>query len=330
MLNHTLKIAVLWTSIDIFKSSLVFKIIEKTTKKKIVFCSPNHSDILILGPYQINSLTEKFYTRMKKIKTFNIGVLADRINKKIFTRSEMPVTIFMSTENYRYDNINADFFLTGDFLQNANHFRIPIWKNYIEWTDYDINTNDYKSNYTDGHRSRVGECYKLKVFLEPFGSAFLKKKKDISFISSDLKSPKNIFYNLFKNNFNVHGFGKFINHGIKNHNNSNFLKKDIFQNHAFDLCPHNSMFPGYYDERVMDAFYNRTLPITWADENIKLDFNPSAFINLQNYIESNFSQILDLLKDMTFLKSFIDQPLFLKKPNLENEFNSISKILNRL
>ena len=193
MHNQTLKIAVLWTSIDIFKSSLVFKIIEKITKKRIVFCSPDHSDILILGPYQINTLTEKVYTRMKKIKTLNIGVIADRINKKIFTRSKMPVTIFMSTENYRYDNIKADFFLTGDILQNENHFRIPIWKNYIEWTEYDINTNDYRSNYEDGHRSRVGECYKLKVFLEPFGSAFLKKKKRYFIYLKRFKITKKYF-----------------------------------------------------------------------------------------------------------------------------------------
>ena len=329
MHNQILKIAVLWTSIDVFKSSLLFKIIEKLTKKKIVFCSPDRSDILILGPYQINTLTEKFYNKIKKVKFLSMNILADRANKKIFTRSEMPLTIFFSTENYRYDNVIADFFLTGDFMQNENHLRIPIWKNYIEWTEYDINT-EYKNNFYDGHQSRVGEIYKLDKLLEPFGSAFLNKKQDISFISTNLKSPKNFFYNLFKNCFNINGFGPAFENSIKDHNSSNFLKKNIFRNHAFDLCPQNSMYPGYYDERIIDPFYNSTLPITWADENIKLDFNPLAFINLQKYTNSNFLEILDLLKDMTFLKSFTNQPLFLERPSLEEEFNSVSKILNKL
>ena len=143
-----------------------------------------------------------------------MDILADRANKKIFTRSKMPLTIFFSTENYRYDNVIADFFLTGDFMQNENHLRIPIWKNYIEWTQYDINT-EYKNNFYDGHQSRVGEIYKLDKLLEPFGSAFLNKKQDISFISTNLKSPKNFFYNLFKNCFNINGFGPAFENSIK-------------------------------------------------------------------------------------------------------------------
>ena len=62
---------------------------------------------------------------------------------------------------------------------------------------------------------------------------------------------------------------------------------------------HNSIYPGYYDERVIDAFYFDSLPITWSDKNIAVDFNPNALINLNDYLY-NFEKLVDDLKNENF------------------------------
>ena len=111
-----------------------------------------------------------------------------------------------------------------------------------------------------------------------------------------------------------------------NHSNQKFFKKDILKDYAFNLCPHNSIYPGYYDERVIDAFYFDTLPITWSDKNISIDFNTNAFINLNDYL-NNFDKLIDDLKNEDFLSQKAQQPLILKDQNLNKEFEIIEKIL---
>ena len=46
---------------------------------------------------------------------------------------------------------------------------------------------------------------------------------------------------------------------------------------AFNLCPHQLLYPGFYDEKV-PTFFSNCLPITWADKNIDIDFNPRLLI----------------------------------------------------
>ena len=85
------------------------------------------------------------------------------------------------------------------------------------------------------------------------------------------------------------------------------------KNYAFNLCPHNSLFPGYYEEKVPDAYLSKCLPITWADQNIDYDFNPRSFVNLIEYTKDNYASLIENLKSESFLKKFIDKPLFIKK-----------------
>ena len=99
-------------------------------------------------------------------------------------------------------------------------------------------------------------------------------------------------------------------------------------NYAFNLCPENSLFPGYYTEKVPEAFLCKTLPISWMDNNVKFDFNEKSFVNLLNYSKDNYLEIIHLLKDNSFLKKFVNEPLLLKEPNLENEISFVKKIIN--
>ena len=109
-----------------------------------------------------------------------------------------------------------------------------------------------------------------------------------------------------------------------------FNKKNILKNYAFNLCPENSLYPGYYTEKVPEAFLSKSLPITWADSNIKLDFNNKSLINLLDYSKNNFSEIIELLNDDIFLQRFTKEPLLLTEPNLVDEYKFVKKLLDSL
>jgi hypothetical protein len=137
-------------------------------------------------------------------------------------------------------------------------------------------------------------------------------------------------YDNFSKNFTVNGYGPYFNKNISHHNFNPLSKKEILKKYAFNLCPENSLYPGYYTEKVPEAFLGQSLPLTWADNNINHDFNEKSFVNLLNYTKDNYLEISELLKDESFLKKFTSEPLLLKEPNLNQEIIFIKKIFDSI
>jgi len=239
-------------------------------------------------------------------------------------RKYKPLRIFLSNENIHKNLPKYDYSFHHDIgIVNNNHFRFPIWKDHIDWSHEGI-----KREFTLTAK-RFGAFWKLEDLLRPQGVNFIKKK-NICLVTSHMTEPKLSIYLKFKEYFQVDGYGSYFDKKIKNHNSSNFSIRDILQNYAFNLCPENSLFPGYYNERVPNAFLANTLPITWADQNIDLDFNSKAFINLIDHASNNYDDICNLLKDDNYLLNYSKEPLLLKKPNLDKERVFVQKILSCL
>ena len=140
--------------------------------------------------------------------------------------------------------------------------------------------------------------------------------------------PRNILYKKLKEIIEIDGFGKFFNSKIMNHNSSNFIKIDVLKKYRYNLCPHNLLLPGYYDEKIPDAYYSKTLPITWCDQNVSKDFNPNCFINLNEFMNKDTGELKEILGNEEKLKKFGDEPLIRNKPNLENEFTFMNRIID--
>lgn len=321
-----LKVSSIWTHrVD---ELLIFHLIKNNCNKKIVFTSPNDADLLFVGPYNLNSISNKIFNFLKrKTSSAKINNKLENIQSKIFFRKIKPLKIYISHENKRYDEIKADFYITSDFgNSNPNHLRIPIWKEYIDWKNHGI------IRESTIHSLRFGEFYNLKKLQEPQGDNFLEKPRNISLFSSHLNEPRFSMYKIFKNHFSVDGFGPYFNKTIINHNKSPFFKKDILKNYAFNLCPHDSIYPGYYGEKIPDAFLGKSLPISWADKNINKDFNEKSFINLIDYMsdESSYEEIIKLMKDDVFLKKYAQEPLIVNTVDLNKEIKFAERIISLL
>jgi hypothetical protein len=76
------------------------------------------------------------------------------------------------------------------------------------------------------------------------------------------------------------------------------------------------MYPGYYTEKIPEAFFAKCLPITWADENVKVDFNPHAFINLAPMSWCGFSPLKDIVNTPHVLAQYASQALLLQAPSI--------------
>tara|TARA_B100001057_G_scaffold501155_1_gene621162 strand:- start:4835 stop:5806 length:972 start_codon:yes stop_codon:yes gene_type:complete len=317
-----IKIGFLWCA-DV-KNQVIFKILEKVSNSKLIITEPSKCDILFIGSYD-----HEFYSLKRKI--FNKA-----LNKKIIKnfsktfhnldlyslRKFKPIRIFITTEPLPLDkNISYDFGITPFFEINSdNHLRYPLWKESLDWSEYEI--DHYSSNI-----KRHGRKINIDNLMEPMDMKFEEKKKEMCMFTSHLNYPRDIIYKKFNKEFQLDGYGKFFDKSITNHNKSNFFKYDILKNYKFNLCPANTIFPGYYTQDIVESFDASCLPITWSDQNISEDFNKNSLVNLND----NFSEIKKCilnLKDENYLKKFMNEPLFNEKPNLENEFNFMKKIID--
>lgn len=332
-----IKISHVWSSGQgHIASTLIYHLIKNITNKELIFVKPKDADILFVGPYDVNSLPKKiinfFYKKLKPTKRTKDVI--ENFRQLFSLRRYQPVKIFLNHENYRYNDVKADFSISFDLgVTDPNHIRIPVWKDNIDWSKYGIfrdikfslnNKQLYYSNLL-----RFGSFYNLSDLLKPQGNNFLNKK-DVCIFTTHMQEPRGTIYNEFSKEFKVDGYGRYFDSTLIGHNDSDFTKKKIMEKYSFNLCPHNNNYPGQYEEKVPEAFLSKCLPITWADQNIDYDFNSKAFINLNDHIKDNFKEIIYLLKQREFLQKFTNEPLLLSEPNLDAEINFAKKIISCL
>ncbi|MDE6692811.1 MAG: glycosyltransferase [Muribaculaceae bacterium] len=60
-------------------------------------------------------------------------------------------------------------------------------------------------------------------------------------------------------------------------------KFEFLARHKFNLAFENSVVDGYTTEKITDAFYAGTVPIYWGNRQVGRDFNPDAFISINDF-----------------------------------------------
>jgi hypothetical protein len=315
-----IKIATLWIG-DLHKSILL-RLIEDIAKKQIELVSVKQSDIVIFGPYDTLALKRRLLNftqrKLKNVKNILPNIDLYSLNRKI-----KPLRIFYSHENYPFPKIKYDFAITTHLgINKDKHLRFPLWKELIDWSHLGIRRDLNK------FIKRFDNYYNIKDLISPQGDIFLKKERKICLFTSHLEEPRKTMYLNFSKDFIVDGYGAYFNNKIIHHNNDGPSKKEILKKYAFNLCPENSLYPGYYTEKVPESFLSKSLPISWMDNNVNCDFNDKSFVNLLQYSKNNYAEIISLLKEENFLKKFTNEPLLLKEPNLDEENSFIKKIIS--
>lgn len=309
-----IKIATLGVAKD-FRASLI-----PTTIRSLgyspVWSTPSNCELLIYGPFfeekKVRNWVPKPLRPLLKLETGSSqGQKISRVNR--------PLSLLITGENVRHDFQNCDYSISFDLgVSNLHHFRMPYWMEMVDWT---------KEGVTGNQNPRFGRLLNLDRLCSPLGEDFIHRPQKAAIFASHLREPRGTLLQAVKKQIEVVEFGKSFNPNIKNHSESGLIKFDELQNFAFNLCPENGMHPGYYTEKIPEAFMAGCLPITWADENVKVDFNPHAFINLAPMSAKFFSELSDILHSKNILTSYAEQPLLLKRPSIEALKKFIQSIL---
>ena len=314
----SIRIATIGTPRD-YQSSLL-PIVIQHLGYEIKWVQPAKADLLILGPF-IDPPKKEYGWLPKPLRPLACSV-GNTYKEIIKDRKYEPLKIFHTQENVRYDQVKADFSISFDLgVQSDKHFRLPYWMEMLDWSHEGVTGNT---------NPRYGGLMKISSLMNPLGNQFLRRGNSCAILSSHLREPRGSLYKAIKKIIPIQGFGAYFNESIKDHHSSGFLKKDILEKFAFNLCPENGLYPGYYTEKIPEAFNSGCLPITWTDENINQDFNRNAFINLLPYAKDCYEGVNAVFSNTQLLEQFSSQALLIDQPSLEPFKNYLKTILESI
>jgi hypothetical protein len=286
---------------------------------QIEWVEPKKCDLTIIGSFH-NLRKKKLALCPKPLRPY-ISRINCSIQSALSSRASAPIVIFQTGENLRHDFAPSDFSITFDLgISNPNHFRMPYWMEMIDWSAEGV---------TGNQNPRFGRLLNLDRLCAPLGEDFLNRPHKAAIFASHLREPRGTLLEAVKKQIEVVEFGRSFNPQIKNHSESGLIKFDELQQFAFNLCPENGMHPGYYSEKIPEAFMAGCLPITWVDENVKVDFNPLAFINLAPMSANHFSELGEILHSRNILLGYAEQPLLPSKPSLQPLKNYLRDVIQK-
>lgn len=66
--------------------------------------------------------------------------------------------------------------------------------------------------------------------------------------------------------------------------------------YKFSIAAENASYEGYTSEKIFTSFQSHSIPIYWGNPYIKEEFNPDAFINVNDY--SSFDALINRIKEI--------------------------------
>lgn len=285
----------------------------------IQWVKPACCDLQILGPFFRHEIKKyRWLPRQSRPFASSIETL---LKSGLASRSNVPLSLFHTSENIRHDAVKADYSLSFDLSVDRNtHFRFPYWMEMIDWSHEGI---------TGNQNPRFGRLLSISRLMQPLGGGFMLRPRRVAMFSSHLREPRATLVGAVKGIIPFEGFGPYFDRNIVDHHQSNICKFENLQNFAFNLCPENGIYPGYYTEKIPEAFAAGCLPLTWTDTNVCADFNPKAFINLEPMTWQNFEPLKDILNLPSQLEAYSDQPLLLNDPTIEPLKDFIREIVRQ-
>jgi hypothetical protein len=288
-----MKVALRWLAND-YACGLMLAAM-RTVFGHVELVTERTAQIILIGPYHHPSRLDRF---------------------RRWGENRSAIRVFHSGENTRYNLFDSDFQFTSDLLApKTTHFRLPFWWEGIDWCEQGV---------TGVESPRFGRLIQLSELMsrrEPRNDF----NDRCAFFTSHLREPRKSLMEFTRRHLAITGYGPAFDANIRNHNTSGLVKETVLKEFGFSFCPENSLSPGYYTEKVVEAYAAGTIPLAWCDSNVHVDFNPQAFINLNDYLLVP-ETLSDLLANRDHLAAIYSSPLILNRPDFDGFLERLREI----
>ncbi|MAB15371.1 glycosyltransferase family 10 [Parvibaculum sp.] len=283
-----------------YVDSLVPTVIRAVCGGSVDIVPEDRAELVIVGPFRKK---RGFFEKLKK---------SDRNRNATY--------LFHTGENVRRHAVPADFSISFDLgVDDDTHLRWPLWTDSLVWRERGI--------VYEPENGRFGGGIEIERLLEPLGPRPLEREFRAAIFSWHLNEPRGSLIEALSSVMEVDGFGRAFDKSIASHDSSGFYKYDVLQRYMFNLCPENSLYPGYYTEKIVEAYAAGCIPIGWADPNLDADFNAGALINSLPFAKAGYAKGMAEAVAPEKLRRLVEVPLLDQAPSLEPLVRFIGKVV---
>jgi hypothetical protein len=225
--------------------------------------------------------------------------------------------VYYTGENIRPNFNECDYSITFDFnSHDGKNIRFPVWMLNIDFFD--------KKTYGNPEYL-VPPDFITNFKSNPYYNA--EKKHFCSIITTALPNRRDEMVNKLNDKKTVDGYGPAFNkeriYGIDK-------KLEIISKYKFNICFENSITPGYYTEKLVDARVAGTVPIYYSDSNVNVDFNVKGILNLNDYnsMEEFVEKIMEVDNNQSLYEEMINEPIFSNNVPLLDRIEAIKEFFN--
>ncbi len=192
-------------------------------------------------------------------------------------------------------------------VDSRNYFRWPNWMVHLNW----------KELPSQPRHKRFGARIDIDQLMRPIDETWIDSERigKALLLTAHLKEPRRKLYRVVDEVIGCDGFGRAFGKDTRRIGG----KLDLSKKYSYSLCPENGIGPGYITEKIPEAFHAGCIPITWCrPEDLALDFNPKAVVNLYGLSDRQQVGTLTRLRDdPAFADTLRAEPLLLKRPSLD-------------
>jgi hypothetical protein len=241
------------------------------------------------------------------------------------TRPHPEKTIVYIGENIRPDYRNCRYSISSDFdTYGGRNCRLPGWYRHLSWPGYVRKSPPIDGKSIHGFEPLVDveSLYRPR----PLPSA-ADKELFCCFVASHLESHRMLAAERLAD------VGRVDMYGLVAGQPYQASKFELLSRYRFNLCFENSIFPGLYTEKLLQAWVGGCIPLYFSDSWVELDFNPRAMINRIDFgtIDEFVSRVASVNASRAAMTELYDQPLLVgKRPTLDHVIDFTKKACVRI
>jgi alpha(1,3/1,4) fucosyltransferase len=213
------------------------------------------------------------------------------------------IKIFFTGENQRPNFNECDYAFTFDYIDNPNHYRLPLYALYLDQNPYLLIKKD------------------IDVF-----NILKEKNKFCNFVFSNKCAKERVdFFNKLSKYKRVDSGGRCLNNiGGPVRDKLAFIK-----DYKFTIAFENSSYPGYTTEKLIHPMLVNSLPIYWGNKLVGKDFNTKSFIYYYDFKNETevIEKIIELDQNDNLYVKYLREPYY--NDNKINEFMDPNSVLKQ-
>jgi hypothetical protein len=212
---------------------------------------------------------------------------------------------------YRY-SMSSDFDTYG-----GRNCRVPNWYTQLKWPGLTPDRRFRKPGDPHGFEPFVD----IDSLLQPRSVTAADRELFCCFVCSNPEPYRIFCAERLSCIGRIDFFGKIAGKALE------VSKYEILSRYRFNLCFENSIFPGYYTEKLLHAWVGGCIPLYYSDPWYAIDFNPKAALNKIHYrtVDEFVNKVAEIDASRDAMLEFSEQPLLLTRPSLDEAIEFLRK-----